>query len=82
MRAIEHMGGKCSICSYDHPAGLQFHHRNPREKEFEISSRMSWVRIVEELKKCALVCANCHCEIHAGYHSDYLVFEEEAWEWG
>lgn len=79
-QAVEHMGGKCLLCPYDNPIALEFHHTNPREKDFEISSSTSWSRIVEELKKCVLVCSNCHKEIHAGYHPEYLVSDEDHWE--
>ncbi len=60
----------CSICGYSKcMAALEFHHVNPSEKLFEISrahSGFSLKEILEELKKCILVCANCHAEIHAG----------------
>ena len=31
-----------------------------------------WSGLVEEVKKCILVCANCHREIHAGMHSECI----------
>lgn len=76
-RAIAYKGGKCVICKYDRcAAAMQFHHEDPLQKDFEISTSLSWERIVQELDKCVLVCANCHAEIHAGYHPAYLVFED------
>jgi predicted HNH restriction endonuclease len=72
-RAIDHMGGKCRICGYNTcPAALDFHHIEDMEKEFNISSTMSWAKIEPELAKCVLVCANCHREIHAGWHPEWL----------
>lgn len=60
----------CSICGYNKcTAVLEFHHINPSEKSFTISkaySSYSLDEILKELKKCILVCANCHKEIHAG----------------
>jgi len=66
-RAIEYMGGKCSRCGYDKCSkALHFHHLDPKEKDFQISGskNRSWEVIVEELKKCIMVCSNCHAEIH------------------
>lgn len=76
-RAIAHLGGKCRICGYDKcPAAMVFHHMDPREKDFEISSRLSWQAIEPELSKCVLLCSNCHQEVHAGWHPEYLSEEE------
>ena len=65
-------GGKCVICQYSKClSALEFHHTNPEKKEFGISymvSRFSIEKMLEEIKKCILVCANCHREIHAGLH--------------
>ncbi len=63
-------GGKCCICGYDKcPRNLHFHHVNPSEKSFILSSGVKDYGIeksIEEAKKCILVCANCHGEIHSG----------------
>lgn len=68
---IEAMGGKCVCCGYSGcSSALVLHHLNPEEKEFNLKSvrrtKNSWNTIVEELRKCVLVCSNCHAEIHAG----------------
>ena len=60
------MGGKCSICGYDKCiAALEFHHVNKSTKNRGLSDGncYSWEKDVEEVKKCALVCSNCHKEI-------------------
>ncbi len=66
--AIEYLGGRCMICGYNKClTALEFHHLY--NKKFGFSSRgitRSWQKIKEELKKCVLVCSNCHKEIHAG----------------
>lgn len=66
--AIEYKGGKCEKCGYNKCNGaLEFHHLNPEEKDFSISSSgttKSFERIKIEIDKCILVCANCHREIH------------------
>jgi len=61
-------GGKCSKCGYNSCiACLDFHHRNPDEKEFEISNSgllLKWGRLVKEVEKCDVLCKNCHNEYH------------------
>lgn len=68
--AVELKGGSCQICGYHKcVAALDFHHVDEEKKSFDLSSKgltRSWDRIKEEINKCALVCANCHREIHAG----------------
>ncbi len=66
-RAIEFLGSKCSICSYNKCIeALEFHHIDPTQKEFSISGKsISWSKIEKELKKCILVCCRCHREIHS-----------------
>ncbi len=64
--AIAYKGGQCQECGYKKcPAALTFHHRNPEEKEYQIAVMLawSWARIVQELDKCDLLCANCHFEL-------------------
>ena len=54
---------KCTKCGFNHPAALDFHHENPAEKEYAISKLISNKRFktaVEEVKKCIVLCANCH----------------------
>ena len=73
--AIEYLGGKCQICGYDKCiAVLDFHHKDPKEKSFALNkmSMHSKDKIIEELNKCILLCANCHRELHA---QDYSIFE-------
>lgn len=68
-RIIYVMGSKCQCCGYNKcQSALELHHINPQEKEFTISANTnrSWQSIVQEIKKCTLVCANCHREIEAG----------------
>ena len=63
-------GFKCCICGYDKlKQNLCFHHVNPSDKSFNLSSRemmLKWDRVWAEMQKCVLVCSNCHGEIHAG----------------
>lgn len=53
----------CIDCPYDeNPAALQFDHRNPKDKLFRISTSwgVSMVRLMAEIAKCDIRCANCH----------------------
>ena len=67
-RAVEYKGGKCLLCGYSRsPWALVFHHVDPSQKDFSISSRsVSWDRVKNELDKCVLLCQNCHAEVHHG----------------
>ena len=67
-RIVQVMGGKCQCCGYSKYNGaLELHHINPKEKEFSISTKtyIAWERLENELKKCVLLCANCHREVEA-----------------
>ncbi len=66
VRAVAYKGGKCKKCGYDKCVGaLDFHHINPRDKDFTISGNAGkWENIKKELDKCELLCKNCHAEQH------------------
>ena len=59
-------GRNCS-CGESHPACLDFHHIG-NDKEYSISQLASrgWSkdRVLSEIKKCVLICANCHRKLH------------------
>jgi transposase-like protein len=63
-------GGACRLCGYSRYAGaLQFHHIDPSEKTFALSSRglaRSLTKARAEVAKCVLLCATCHAEVEAG----------------
>jgi hypothetical protein len=69
LKAIEYKGGSCIRCGYNTcVSALEFHHRDPTQKDFPIGgngSTRAWAKVEIELDKCDLVCANCHREIHA-----------------
>lgn len=70
---VDHLGSKCKICSYDACINaLEFHHLDPLEKDFQISSVRTIFNedVKTELDKCILLCANCHRETHAGLHGE------------
>src|ERR1044071_4011141 len=68
--ALDYKGGCCQVCGYDRcMEALEFHHLDPTQKDFGISSKgyaRSWERVKQETEKCLLLCANCHREFHAG----------------
>ncbi len=65
---IEYKGGACIKCTYNRSiSSLHFHHRDPAQKDFNLSEKKHHVmsdEIRAELDKCDLLCANCHGEIH------------------
>ena len=67
----------CAVCGYDRcKRVLHFHHVHPEEKSFTISAKRAAANLpyfIEEMKKCVLVCANCHGEIHEGLISQAMI---------
>ncbi len=59
---------KCFRCGKSHPATLTFHHRDASEKSFEIGNCVNLgiglKRLVAEIEKCDVLCANCHAKEH------------------
>ena len=79
-------GDKCCICGYNKSiAALEFHHINPADKEYSISSKGTCRNIrtdIAEIKKCILLCANCHREVENHEYDNvdlwqYQVFNEK-----
>jgi len=65
--------GGCIICGYSKCLeALDFHHTEDN-KSSNISKINSVAKAKEEAKKCIVVCANCHREIHAGMVNEYPV---------
>lgn len=67
---VQEAGGRCSACGYDRYVGaLQFHHLDPEQKRFSMSVRgvtRSIEAMREEMRKCVLLCSNCHAEVEGG----------------
>lgn len=63
-KGIEILGGKCVKCH--NTEGLEFDHIDPSTKHPKLVGvtntfwSWSWNRIHEELKKCQLLCHDCH----------------------
>lgn len=64
-------GKVCERCGFDDFRALEFHHTNPEEKEFTIGRILAGKMnvLLEEIKKCELLCANCH-RIEHSMHND------------
>jgi aromatic ring hydroxylase len=67
-KLVDHFGGECIRCGYKKCIGaLCFHHRDPSEKAFVLNQRQfgkSFESLLKEARKCDLLCANCHAEVH------------------
>ena len=68
---VDSLGGKCMNCGYQKClAALEFHHKDPKAKEFCISEALRRGMydesiVLAEAQKCLLLCANCHRELHS-----------------
>lgn len=63
-------GGACEICGYSRCSeALEFHHKDKKTKIMGVNEAIN-TRGKEfaekEAGKCALLCSNCHREVHAG----------------
>ncbi len=56
---------RCSRCGESHPATIEHHHVDRTKKTFNIGAWAGypWSRVLEELKKCIVLCANCHRKV-------------------
>jgi hypothetical protein len=63
---LDARAGGCMQCGEKHPACLDFHHRNPEEKEGHIGEfrKFGTKRLLAEIAKCDVLCANCHRKFH------------------
>jgi hypothetical protein len=60
----------CKMCGETESVCLDFHHLNSDSKQFTIGSRKyssgNFQKTINEIKKCVVLCANCHRKVHAG----------------
>lgn len=57
----------CENCGENHPACLDFHHIDPKEKDFapgRINKFLSIKLLQNEIAKCRVLCANRHRKEH------------------
>lgn len=62
-------GKSCQHCGFSNPLALDFHHRDASHKDLALAKviEQGWgeERILAEVAKCDLLCANCHRIEHA-----------------
>lgn len=58
----------CKFCDESEPVALDLHHLDPNEKDLNPSSAIgfSTTSMKKEIRKCIVLCANCHRKVHAG----------------
>jgi hypothetical protein len=69
-RTIKEAG--CIRCGESEYVALDFHHIDPNIKESNVSKLLagaSTKRMLKEIEKCVVICANCHRKLHAGLWS-------------
>lgn len=67
-QVIDYLKNKCCLhCGESDIRCLEFNHIDPSQKERNISNLItqtnSWKRIVKEIEKCEILCANCHRKV-------------------
>ena len=59
---------KCMHCEEDDSCCLEFHHVDPEQKDRDVTAMVgggwSIKKILEEIAKCLVLCANCHRKEH------------------
>jgi len=76
LKAADYLGGKCQMCGRDDYLELFDFHHLFKDKEFNISvflkgksgKSINWNNMIEEIKKCQLLCGNCHRKLHYETH--------------
>ena len=56
----------CEQCGSHHAAIIEFHHRDPKQKDFMLAKykSRSKEKILAEIEKCTPLCRNCHAILH------------------
>lgn len=68
--AKSHRG--CYQCGERDPAALCFHHVGQKRFSIGNATHYKWSTIVEELRRCVVMCHNCHAKHHAGTQCNAL----------
>lgn len=85
--AVNALKGVCVTCGETHPAVLDFHHRDSGDKDLPIAVAVrKWPlnRVLDEIKKCDVLCSNCHRKLHWEQRrkANSLALEKEVQEHG
>ena len=65
----------CGRCGENHPSCLEFHHRDPKQKDANVSialAHWSRKRLEVEVAKCDVFCSNCHRKLHYVERDTYV----------
>jgi len=77
----------CEICGYnDYIGALDFHHE--KDKKFRIAGIRIYdnscdivkEKIINEIKKCTILCTNCHHDLHFDKEK-FNKYKEEIYNW-
>jgi len=66
IRAIDLLGNQCTRCECDNMFVMEFHH--PQDDKLFTMNQLRdrrWSLIESEIKKCILLCHNCHQDFHS-----------------
>ena len=71
----------CFCCGTDDALVLEFHHRNPSKKRYEIGELVGKgygvKTLISELARCDVLCANCHKHVHFEFDENgYRIMKE------
>ncbi len=68
----------CVDCGESDPVCLEFDHTDPSTKEFNIGDSYSKAedKVLREIQKCEIVCANCHRKRTAQTYKHYKITED------
>ena len=68
IRFIRSLKTPCIVCGEAEPVAIDFHHIDPKTKEFNVTLHRSKAmeKIRAEAEKCICLCSNCHRKHHAG----------------
>jgi hypothetical protein len=58
----------CRKCGEREPVALDYHHIEPKLKDMPVSRMVcfSHKRLKAEIRKCVVICSNCHRKLYAG----------------
>ena len=75
---VDELKTPCVHCGLDKHYLIEFHHRDPNEKEFVIAHwrKKSEEALVAEIKKCDCLCKNCHEEFHYLHRTTGISYDE------
>lgn len=69
---------KCAKCNENRYWVLDFHHLDPKEKDFNISnaSNFGQYKVLQEIEKCIVLCSNCHRDFHYKEKNNNLTIQQ------